>query len=296
MRSRKKALWTAFIFLGAALSTFAQSVEAIPTDSARTNSGRTWLVVGGTAVFVTGSLITLDQTWYTGHDRTPFHGFDDGDEWLQMDKLGHAYSTYQLGRAGHAAFRWAGLNETAATWIGGSVGFLYLTGVEYLDGHSSAWGFSGWDMAANTAGTALFIGQQLCWHDQRILLKWSAHLTDHAPQRPDVLGATVPERLLKDYNGTTIWLSANPHAFGWKAMPVWLNFSAGMGADGMLNARTNPWAYRQFYLAPDISFSRIPTRSKAVRTLLFLLDAVKMPTPTLEFQSNGVVKGHWLYF
>ncbi len=259
-------------------------------------TGRALLVAGGTAAFTTGSLIALNEAWYKGHERTAFHGFDDGDEWLQMDKLGHANSAFQIGRAGHAAFRWAGWNENVSTWAGGSVGLLYLTGIEYLDGYSAAYGFSGWDMAANGAGTALFIGQQLAWHEQRILLKWSAHLTDHALQRPDVLGATVPERLLKDYNGTTVWLSANPRSFGWKAMPAWLNFSAGIGAEGMLNARANPGAYRQLYLAPDVAFSRIPVRSKALRTLLFLLDALKMPAPAVEFRSNGSVQGHWLFF
>ena len=278
------------VLCGAICTATAQTpVDSLPP-------GRAWLVAGGTAAFATGSLIALNEAWYKGHDRTSFHGFDDGDEWYQVDKLGHANSAYQLGRAGHAAFRWAGINEKVSTWVGGSVGFLYLSGIEYLDGHSSAYGFSGWDMAANGAGAALFIGQQLGWKEQRILLKWSAHPTDFAAQRPDVLGSTLPERLLKDYNGATVWLSANPHAFGWKAMPVWLNFSAGMGAEGMLNARSNPGSYRQYYLAPDIAFSRIPTRSKAVRTFLFLLDALKMPTPTLEFRSNGGMRGHWLYF
>jgi hypothetical protein len=263
-------------------------------DSLRT--GRAWLVTGGTALFATGSLIALDKAWYQGHPRDAFHFFDDGDEWYQVDKLGHANSAYQLGRAGHAAFRWAGVDERVSVWAGGSVGLVYLAGVEYLDGHSAAYGFSGWDMAANAAGTALFIGQQLAWKEQRILLKWSAHPTDYALQRPEVLGSTLPERLLKDYNGTTIWLSANPHAFGWKALPPWLDLSAGLGAEGMLNARSNPGSFRQIYVAPDIAFSRIHTRSKALRTFLFLLDALKMPAPTLEVRDNGTVVGHWLYF
>lgn len=272
------------------------SAAHVPAETDSINTGRAWLVAGGTAVFATGSLIALNEAWYKDSERTAFHFFNDGDEWYQVDKLGHAFSTYQLGRTGRAAFRWAGFSEGASTWLGGSVGLIYLTGIEYLDGHSAAYGFSGWDMVANTAGTALFIGQQLAWHDQRMLLKWSSHLTDFAAQRPDVLGSTTAERLLKDYNGTTIWLSANPHAFGWKAMPVWLNFSAGMGAEGMIYATDNPGSYRQFYLAPDIAFSRIHTRSKLLKTVFFMLDALKMPAPTLEFRSNGGVRGHWLYF
>ena len=141
----------ALVSSGVNMRAVAQEVHSEQTDSIR--PGRAWAVAGGTAVFATGSLIALDQTWYVGYERTAFHGFDDGNEWFQVDKLGHANSTYQLGRAGHAAFRWAGFNKRTSTWLGGSIGLLYLTGIEYLDGHSSAWGFSGWDMAANGAGS-----------------------------------------------------------------------------------------------------------------------------------------------
>ncbi len=283
-------------FLLALCPAAAQAQSPDSSYKRELDPGRAWLVAGGTAACMAGSLIGLDRAWYQGHERTGFHTFDDGDEWYQVDKLGHAHSAYQLGRAGHTAFAWAGFNQRTSVWLGGSVGLIYLTGIEYLDGYSSAYGFSWWDMGANTAGTALFIGQQLGWKEQRLLLKWSAHLTDFAPLRPDVLGSTVPERLLKDYNGSTVWLSANPHAFGWKALPPWLNIAAGMGAEGMVNARHNPGSFRQFYLAPDIAFSRVPTKKKFLRTFFFLLDALKMPAPTLEFRGNGGMRGHWLYF
>ena len=293
MRARPGSIGTkaAALVLAAAMSGACPAQQ--PADSLHV--GRAWLVAGGATAYTAGSLIALDQAWYQGHERTGFHGFNDGGEWLQVDKLGHAHSAYQLGRAGHAAFRWAGIKESTSTWLGGSLGFIYLTGIEYLDGYSSAWGFSGWDMAANASGTALFIGQQQAWQEQRFVLKWSAHLTDFAPRRPAVLGSTFPERLLKDYNGTTVWLSANPHAFGWNDLPPWLGIAAGMGAEGMLNARHNPGEFRQFYLSPDITFSRIPTGSKLLRSAFFLLDALKMPAPALEFRPGGVV-GHWFFF
>lgn len=283
-------------FLLALCSIVAHAQPLDSTGNRTLDPGRAWLVAGGTAASMAGSLFALDRAWYQGHDRIGFHSFDDGDEWYQVDKLGHAHSAFQLGRAGHATFAWAGFNERTSVWLGGSVGFIYLTGIEYLDGFSSAYGFSWWDMGANTAGTALFIGQQLGWKEQRMLLKWSARLTDFAPLRPEVLGGTVPERLLKDYNGSTVWLSANLRSFGWKALPPWLNIAAGMGAEGMINARHTPGSFRQFYLAPDIAFSRIHTGSKFLRTFFFLLDALKMPAPTLELRDNGGVRGHWLYF
>ena len=128
---------------------------------------RAWAVGAGAAVFTAGSLVALDHAWYQGYERTGLHFFNDGAEWYQVDKLGHAHSAYQLGRAGHASFRWAGMREGTATWVGGSLGLAYLTGVEYLDGRSAAWGFSGWDMLANTAGAALFIGQQRAFRKRR---------------------------------------------------------------------------------------------------------------------------------
>ncbi|HMX77470.1 MAG TPA: hypothetical protein PLC62_10375, partial [Chitinophagaceae bacterium] len=46
--------------------------------------------------------------------------------------------------------------------------------------------------------------------------------------------------------------------------------------------------YRQWYLSPDIDFSRIKTKSKAVRLLFTVLNAFKFPFPSLEFSKNGI--------
>lgn len=264
-------------------------------DSTQVHRGRAWAVGGGAGVLAVGSLIALDQAWYADHDRGPFHFFDDSGEWLQMDKAGHAWTTYTLASYGHAAFRWAGMPGKRSVWIGGSLGWAYLVGIEYLDGRSSEWGFSWSDMAANTFGTGLFIAQQIGWKEQRIGMKYSAHLTDYAPQRPDVLGSSTPERILKDYNGATVWLSGNLRSFGCEGLPSWLNLAMGYGAEGMLSAH-DPAARRQFYFAPDIALSRIPVKSKLWRTVFFVLDRVKVPLPTLEVREGGTVKGHWLYF
>ena len=150
-------------------------------------------LVGGTAIV--GSLVALDQAWYADYDRAPMHSFDDGDEWLQVDKAGHMWTTYTVGRWGMGMLDWCGTSESTARWVGGSLGLVYMTGVELLDGTSAGWGFSWWDMAANVAGTGLLIGQDLAWQDQRITMKFSAHLTPFAAQNPDLLGSSNPERI-----------------------------------------------------------------------------------------------------
>jgi hypothetical protein len=275
------------LFLGIALlppTTCGQSDNGQDTLPRISPARRLGTVVGGGAI-IAGTLISLDRAWYSQYDRGRFHMFNDGGEWLQMDKVGHSFATYTVGAWGHRLMRWCGYPEKTSVWIGGSVGLAYLTAVECMDGTSEEWGFSAWDMTANVAGTGLFIGQHLAWKEQRITFKYSAHLTDYAPQRPNVLGEGLSERILKDYN-----------AFGSRGLPAWLNLAAGYGAEGMLYADANPFQHRQFYLAPDIDLTRIPTKSKLLRTVLFTLNCVKVPMPALEFNGNGTVKAYALYF
>jgi hypothetical protein len=47
-----------------------------------------------------GALVGLNQLWYADYARSDFHFINDNAEWLQMDKAGHIYSSYHLGRLG----------------------------------------------------------------------------------------------------------------------------------------------------------------------------------------------------
>lgn len=270
-------------------------------DTAQVDEGRclrnTGIVLGAG---LAGTMVLLDQAWYAGYDRAPMHTFDDSREWLQMDKGGHVFNTYQLGRVGHAMVARCGTSNKKATWIGGGIGWVFLAGIEVLDGTSDAWGFSWSDMAANTVGAGLFIGQQLAWDEQRIQVKLSSHPTGYAQLRPDLLGSGFAEELLKDYNGHTFWFSANLRSFMPESrLPRWLNVAVGYGAEGMVSAHAPPGGdgrYRQFYLSPDVDLTRIRTRSKFLRTTLFLLNGFKFPLPALELQEGGRLRGHWVYF
>jgi Predicted periplasmic lipoprotein (DUF2279) len=281
--------------MACSFAAFGQGTDTVVTTGSRHPGRLLGTTIGGGAV-IAGTLISLNKAWYSQFERSPFHFFNDGGEWQQMDKVGHAFATYTVGKWGHGLLKWSGLSDNTSLWVGGTLGLTYLTAVEYLDGRSAEWGFSGWDMAANVAGTGLYIGQELGWKQQRIKLKYSAHLTDYAPQRPNVLGEGLSERILKDYNGSTYWLSANLNDFGAERLPTWLSVAVGYGADGMLFANANPGQYRQFYLSPDIDLERIRVKSKVLKALLYTLNCVKVPMPALEFGTNGVVRGHWLYF
>jgi len=265
-------------------------------------------VAGVEGALWSGSMVGLWQAWYKDYNTGTMHGFDDSGEWLQVDKAGHATTSYFLGKIGYDMLRWAGAKENYALTLGGGLGFFYLSTVEVLDGFSKGWGFSWSDMAANATGTALFIGQQAGWHEQRIFLKFSYHYTQYAQYRPNILGSNWAERIIKDYNGHTYWLSANICSFLPKQshFPRWLNVAAGYGAEGMLGGYGNPDEvnggtvpkfdrYRQFYLSLDVDLTRIPTRSKFLRGLFNTLSFIKIPMPTVEFSKKGT-KFYPLYF
>jgi Predicted periplasmic lipoprotein (DUF2279) len=253
-----------------------------------------------------GSLLLLNGVWYAQYPKEPFHFFNDAEEWAQMDKAGHIWSAYTLTSLGQRALRWSGMPPGPSTTWSAAAAFAYLAGIEWLDGYSSGWGFSGWDMAANAVGAGVFLGQERAWGEQRVLLKYSAHLTNYAVQRPELLGDGVAERLLKDYNGATLWASANLGALGMgKPCPVWLNVSLGYGAEGMLSARSgeaikgNSGAHgfaRSAYLALDVDLGRIPTHSKALHTVLVVLNCIKVPAPALELRQGRGLVFHGVYF
>ena len=279
------------------------------SDSSSTLKKRKTILLSGIGVSYAGSMTALYSLWYKGYKQTPLHTFNDSKEWFGMDKLGHTTTSYYVGQAGYETFKWAGFSENKSIWIGGSVGLVYLTTIELFDGVSENWGFSWTDMGANTFGTALFISQQQLFKEQRIRLKWSYHPTQYAQYRPNLLGKTNNERILKDYNGQTYWLSGNISSFfpKYKFIPKWLNLSFGYSAEGMLGANSNPIKiedkslpyfkrYYQFYISPDIDLTKIRTKSKTLQFIFKTINFIKIPMPTIEFNQDKKSKFYYIYF
>lgn len=252
------------------------------------------------------TLLALNQLWYADYKRSKFHTIDDNSEWLQMDKLGHVFSAYQLGKLGSESLRWSGVNEKNQLLYGATLGFSFLTTVEVLDGFSNEWGFSWGDFAANTTGAGLYIGQELLWKEQRILVKYSFYRTEFASSRPEKLGNGLLEESLKDYNGQTYWLSANVHSFFKNSnVPKWLNLAVGYSGEGMLSGNNSLIVNdvlieqnrrRQFYLSLDLDLTKIETKSHTLKTIFSIFNAIKIPFPTLEFTNKNGVKFHSVYF
>ncbi len=296
MRSNKyKYLY--LVVLISSLSSFSQStLNSFLTPSDTLNKPRRNAIIITEASLATISLVGLNQLWYSDFERSKFHTINDNDEWLQMDKVGHAFASYQIGRLASQALNWSGVSKKNQLIYGSTLGFGYLTAVEILDGYSAEWGFSWGDILANVSGTGLYVGQELLWKEQRIALKFSFHQTKYANERPDKLGENFLEQVLKDYNGQTYWLSANLHSFFKESkIPKWLNVAVGYGAEGMLTAvkdvdnelLTNNNRMRQYFLSFDVNLSRIRTNSRFLKSVFDVLNVIKIPFPTLEYSEKG---------
>lgn len=271
-------------------------------------------VLGGT--MYAGSSYLLYDNWYKNYSSSSFHTKNDLPGWRGMDKFGHIFSSYFQSNWAYQAWRWAGVNEKKAIYSGVAVGFLAQTTIEVLDGFSENWGFSWSDMGANTVGLGLFAFQQAHWGEQRILLKTSytpINYTDKygspvvVSRANELFGLGFGSRFLKDYNAQTTWISFNPRAlFEARAFPKWLNIALGYGVENLFGARTNQFndaslnvvypRYSQFFISLDADLSRIDTPSPFLRTVLDLLNILKMPFSTVEINTLGQVKMHLIRF
>jgi len=276
------------------------------TPSDTLNIPRRNAVVIAETVAIGGALVGLNQLWYKDYEKSDFHFKNDNAHWLQMDKAGHAFSAYHMGRFGAELLEWSGASKKSQLIYGSTLGFTFLTAVEVMDGYSAEWGFSWGDVAANASGTVLYVGQELLWEEQRIVPKFSFHRTPYAGARPEVLGSTFSEEILKDYNGQTYWLSVNIHSFFKESkIPKWLNLAVGYGGEGMITANDalvntiflpEKERTRQFYVSFDVDLTKIQTKNHFLKTLFSVFDTIKVPAPTLEFRELGGVKGRILYF
>ncbi|WP_299065050.1 DUF2279 domain-containing protein [uncultured Polaribacter sp.] len=290
-------------FLILSATTFNAQTNSFLKKSDSLNFKRRNAVIITESVLAAGTLFALNELWYKDYPRTSFQFKNDNNDWKQMDKAGHLMTSYYIGKVGMEVLDWSGVSKTNQLIYGATLGFSFLTAVEILDGFSKQWGASIGDVLANAAGTGILVGQELLWQEQRITVKYSFHQTKFANQRPNTLGENYIQESLKDYNGQTYWLSANIWSFNKESnFPKWLNVALGYGAEGMLYGQTKPTnaipqdPYRQFYLSLDVDLTKIATKSKFLKSVFSIVNFIKIPAPSLEINTKGKIKFHYLYF
>jgi hypothetical protein len=297
--------------------------EDIAMDSLNKNRLKLF-VVTGSATYAVGSA-GLYLSWYKDYPQGSFHFFNDANEWRYVDKAGHTFAAYAQTELIYKGLRWTGLGQNKALLYGALSGGLFQTTIEVMDGFSTTWGFSLSDFAANTVGIGAFVAQQKWWGEQRLRLKFSSFPKSYPQEvvlngqnialesRSQYLfGSSILEKVLKDYNHQTYWISANVNSFYKNStLPHWLNLSIGYGANNMYGGFDNVWSdngqeirlstidyqrYGQFYISLDADLSKINTSSKFIRTLLDFLNTLKIPFSTVEINTLGQVKFHILHF
>lgn len=309
-------------------ATESGKLRAFVTPADTFNKKRLALILGTETTLYTGATIALYQYWYKDYPLSGFHLFNDNGEWLQYDKMGHFYTTYFETNITTGFYKWTGMEDNKAYLAGALTASMLQLTIEVFDGFSDKWGFSVGDFTANTLGAGLSVGQNYLWDEQRIKVKFSSHFTDYSAydevvqnRAAELFGTTGPEKVLKDYNGQTTWLSVNPSMFmpDDTRFPKWLMISGGYSVAGLLGGYENQWCedplmrpedcppedlidysaidrYRQYYLSLDIDLSQIPVQSPYLKMIFEVLNIVKFPAPALEFNQGHGVKFKPLYF
>ncbi len=301
------------IFCTIVLLTMGLSIQGQDSSVAHVNTKK-WVLAGVQTGLWGGTFYSLNKTWYANYPRSDFHFYNDWKEWQQMDKAGHAWSSYQISNHTSKIWQWAGMEKRKAVMIGSISGMAYLSIIEILDGYSDKWGFSIPDILANAAGAGIYAAQELGWNEQRITIKLSYspyHYGTLSNRANALFGSGDVEKVLKDYNGQTYWASVNIKSFLPDShFPDWFNIAIGYGARTMLGGYENTWTttsgvtinrsdiprYQRFYLSADIDLTRIKTKNKTLKTVFSLVNVLKIPAPTLEWNEQGKLAFHPFFF
>ncbi len=278
------------------------------SDSTQINNSTIYKALGFTAAYYAGSLFILNNIWYKDKKVVPFHFYNDNSSYLQVDKFGHIYGSYVYSYIGYHYLLNSGFTRKEALLFGATLGLILQTPVEIMDGIHEGYGFSWGDMAANTIGSALVFGQEFLFKEQVLKYKFSYSESAYSDKANGYLGKTTLNRLLKDYNGHTYWLSIPINKLVENTIvPSWLNIAVGYGANGMYGEFENityydgvvipeTKRYRQYLLSLDIDWTKIKTDSKFLQTVLQAMTFIKLPFPAIEYNSTGEFRWYWLYY
>jgi hypothetical protein len=299
-RNHYKSLPYLFLMtlLLSSLSIFSQNrpPQGLLNPSPAINEERIRTVVLGEVAITAAATSALYFLWYKGFKHSRFHFFNDNNEWLNMDKVGHATSAYNIAAGQYDLMRWSGVDNKKASIIAGLSALGYMSIIEVLDGFSEKWGFSKGDMLANLTGSGVFVAQQMLWKQQRVQMRVSFHSSIYAKYNTAEFGKNWRQRLMKDYNGQTYWLSFNISSFlpTESNFPRWMTADVGYGAEGMIGGRSNPSVidgmsvpeferYRKFYLGIGGEFKK---PGKDLIPFPLWGNILRYPSPAVEFKLN----------
>lgn len=266
------------------------------------NSGRLWLV-GGTMFAANAAIMIYYFTTFYNDEyakTAPFHTFND---WynadLNVDKLGHIWGTQAYVQALYHMFRWTNMQEQDAMYWSSGTALLYQFEMEITDGLYEKWGFSWWDMGANTVGAVWPNLQRIYPELQPVMLKMSYHPSASVKKN------WVEHDYLRDYDGFTYWLTlavADVLPASLKPWwPDWLGIAVGYGANNTMlgkniynSADGVGQGEQEWYIALDYDLRKLPGDSAFLRWLKESLNVFHLPAPAVRITPSAVYYG--LYF
>ena len=265
-------------------------------EIADSSSKRELILTTGIASSAAVSLIGINHVWYKNYPKTSFHLFDDFKEWNGMDKVGHVCTSYHLNHYSYLLLKKNGIKKPLLK--SSLYTFSYMMGVEFIDGFSSEWGFSIYDVMANGIGSLMYASQQKWFKKQIFKIKFSSHFSEYSSCRPSLLGETPAQQIFKDYNGQTYWLTFNLNQLLNQKINFfnYVDFAVGYSIDGFTGAHENPIIATcpchydqcnnlerksQFLFSLDLNTDKIKSKNKVFKFLLAPFDIVKVPFPAV---------------
>lgn len=253
-------------------------------------------------------MVWLNYAWYRGFPRSNFHWFDDRGEWNQVDKAGHMYGAYFETVWAYELLRWSGVDNKRAAITAAFIGMGFESSIEIWDGFSTKWGASWSDLAANACGAMLAMVQYLLWEEQRIMCKFSYNANQYRYTTPelqdradDLFGRSFFEKVVKDYNNITLWVSINPSKFIPAIKPDWGCVSIGYAGENLFGGFQNRWIdaegkkhdrtdlprNRIIKLSLDADLPRLRQNDPTGKAVFKALNIIKMPFPSYNIRIPG---------
>ncbi|MBU2447364.1 MAG: YfiM family protein [Bacteroidetes bacterium] len=238
------------------------------------------------------------KAWW-GEERTKFHTFNDWNNAdMNIDKVGHLYGGMALTKLSYKLYRLSNVPEGWSMFLSSFTSIFFQMQIEFHDAYFKKWGWSWWDVGANTLG-AVYPNLQKMWTPlQTFNLKWSYH-----PSQAYKDGWF--DYWIKDYHGFTYWLTFDVNSMLPKSIdkywPDWLNLALGYGVErvklgkNIWNSSVNPLGDREWYIAFDYDLVKLfNPKAEWLRELLETFNIIHFPSPAIRFSPSGIYYG--LYF
>jgi hypothetical protein len=242
------------------------------------------------AVAVGGNLALhqyFRQAWWSGERADHMWiNWERHEPFREMDKFGHAYGGFHLARLGGDLLEGACVGERKAAWWGAAYAAAFQLQIELWDAKQKEYGFSPPDLAANTAGALLAVGQRYSPALRVVKPTISYARTAAARRYGRAQGSEL--RPTTDYSGQTYWLSIDVDSLlpdgARKWWPDFVRASIGHSITDYVDPATGreQRARREILLSFDLDPERLPGNHPVWRRVKHELSYYRFPAPALR--------------